>query len=309
MSLIKLFIFSMISLSIVICPLAHAIYSDPDLSKASRQFEAFTIDFRGIDTPNSTYWSLCNWQMDLTDFKKTHTDVTGGGAYGGLQTIVNGKTAILSFWEVLYKENGETKSHRASRIYPKGDESTFGGEGEGTNYIHEFNWPTNVWHRFVIYSWLDGTNNDTYVGEWIQNLETKEWTLFAYFNTKLKNSFITGGLSQFQENYNTKYYGTERSFHIKNMYAFDKNYQKWISLDTTTLAYDPVSWGLILQELMILVILIHIFMEAQEYPLKIKNYMMKAIQKELQELLISLVLLILKSLHSFLLLQILKLNL
>ena len=82
MSLIKLFIFSMISLSIVICPLAHAIYSDPDLSKTSRQFEAFTIDFRGIDTPNSTYWSLCNWQMDLTDFKKTHTDVTGGmGVY------------------------------------------------------------------------------------------------------------------------------------------------------------------------------------------------------------------------------------
>ena len=243
MLLNKVFLFLILSLSFVICPMAKNIYSDPDLSKTSRQFEGFTIDFRGVDTPNSTYWALCNWQMDLTDFKKTHSDVTGGGAYGGLQTVINGKTAILSFWEVLYKENGISKSHRATRLYPKGEESSFGGEGEGTNYIHEFNWPTNVWHRFVLRSWLDQTNKDTYVGEWIQNLDTKEWTLFAYFNTKLKNSFITGGLSQFQENFYDKYFGYERSFHIKNMYAYDKTYQKWISLDTTTLSYDPASWG------------------------------------------------------------------
>ena len=234
--------FLILSLSFVICPMAGNIYSNPDLSKTSGQFEGFTIDFRGIDTPNSTYWSLCNWQMDLTDFKKTHSDVTGGGAYGGLQTVINGKTAILSFWEVLYKENGVSKSHRATRMYPKGDESSFGGEGEGTNYIHEFNWPTNVWQRFVLHSWLD-QNKNTYVGEWIQNLDTKEWTLFSYFNTKLKNSFITGELSQFQENFNDKYFGYERSFQIKNMYVYDKNYKKWISLPTTTLAYDPASWG------------------------------------------------------------------
>ena len=41
--------------------MAKNIYSDPDLSKTSRQFEGFTIDFRGVDTPNSTYWALCNW--------------------------------------------------------------------------------------------------------------------------------------------------------------------------------------------------------------------------------------------------------
>ncbi len=230
-------------LSFVICPMAKNIYSDPDLSTTSRQFEAFTIDFLGIDTPNSTYWSLCNWQMDLSDFKKTHSDVSGGGAYGGLQTVINGKTAILSFWEVLYKENGETKSHRASRMYPKGDESSFGGEGEGTNYIHEFNWPTNIWHRFFLRSWVEPSSKNTYVGEWIQNLSTNEWTLFSYFNTKLNNSFRSGGLSQFQENFYDKYFGYERSFRIKNMYALDKNKKAWISLNTTTLSYDPASWG------------------------------------------------------------------
>ena len=234
---------SLLLISFVTCPMAKNIYSNPDLSNTSRKFDAFTIDFRGIDTPNSTYWSLCNWQMDLTEFKKTHTDVTGGGAYGGLQTIINGKTAIISFWEVGYKENGVAKTQRASRIYPKGDESTFGGEGEGTNYIHEFNWPTNVWHRFVIFSWTDYSTKKTFVGEWIQNLSTQEWTLFAYFNTKLDNSYITGGLSQFQENYNANYFGTERSFQIKNMYAYDRVNRKWISLNTTRLSYDPASWG------------------------------------------------------------------
>ena len=234
---------SILIISFVTCPMAKNIYSNPDLSNTSRKFEAFTIDFRGIDTPNSTYWSLCNWQMDLTEFKKTHTDVTGGGAYGGLQTVINGKTAILSFWEIGYKENGESKTQRASRIYPKGDESSFGGEGEGTNYIHEFNWPTNVWHRFVIFSWTDNLTKKTFVGEWIQNLSTQEWTLFAYFNTNLTNSYLTGGLSQFQENFNAKYFGSERSFQIKNMYAYDRTNRKWMSLNKTRLSYDPASWG------------------------------------------------------------------
>jgi len=234
---------SILIISFVTCPMAKNIYSNPDLSKTSGKFEAFTIDFRGIDTPNSTYWSLCNWQMDLTEFKKTHTDVTGGGAYGGLQTVINGKTAILSFWEIGYKVNNVSKTQRANRIYPKGSESTFGGEGEGTNYIHEFNWPTNVWHRFVIHSWTDYSTKKTFVGEWIQNLSTQEWTLFAYFNTNLVNSYITGRLSQFQENFNAKYFGTERSFQIKNMYAYDRTHRKWISLNKTTLSYDPASWG------------------------------------------------------------------
>ena len=222
--------------------MAKTIYSNPDLSKTSNQFEGFSIDFKGINTPNSTYWSLCNWRMDLTEFKKTHPDAKGGEAYGGLQTLINSKTAILSFWEVLYTENGETKSHRASREYPQGPEYSFTGEGEGTNYVHEFNWPTNVWIRFFVRSWVDKIG-DTHVGEWIQNLSTNEWTLFAYFNTNLKNSYIVGRLFQFQENFNVKYFGYERSFQIKNMYALDKNYKKWISLNNSTLYYDPEFYG------------------------------------------------------------------
>ena len=242
-NLILVFLIISILVSFVISPMAKNIYSDPDLSKTSKKFDGFTIDFRGIDTPNSTYWALCNWQMDLTEFKKKYSDAKGGGAYGGLQSSTYEKRAIMSFWEIQYTENGEDKILRANRIYPKGSESTFGGEGEGTNYISNFNWPTNVWHRFVLYSWKDPLTGKTFVGEWIQNLSTKRWTLFAYFNTNLENSYITGGLSQFQENYYDKYFGVERSFQIKNMYAYDRTYKKWISLNTTRLSYDPASWG------------------------------------------------------------------
>ena len=241
----KIFIALIISIlvSFVISPMAKNIYSDPDLSKTSKKFDGFTIDFRGIDTPNCTYWALCNWKMDLTEFKKKYPDAKGGGAYGGLQSSTYEKRAIMSFWQIQYTENGEDKILRANRIYPKGSESTFSGEGEGTNYKSSFNWPTNVWHRFALYSWKDSSTGKTFVGEWIQNLSTKQWTLFAYFNTNLENSYITGGLSQFQENYNAKFFGVERSFQIKNMYAYDRTYKKWISLNTTKLSYDPASWG------------------------------------------------------------------
>ena len=148
----------------------------------------------------------------------------------------------MSFWEVQYTENGEKKVHRATRMYPKGQESTFGGEGEGTNYIADYNWRTKIWHRFVLYSWKDIATGKTFVGEWLQNLSTKKWTLFAVFNTKLVDSYITGGLSQFQENFYDKYYPAKRSFNIKNMYAYDRVSKAWVSLNTSTLAYDPASW-------------------------------------------------------------------
>ena len=72
MSKNKILILSLISLSFVISPMAKNIYSNPDLSKTSKKFETFTIDFRGIDIPPSTYWALCNWNMDLSQFKTNH---------------------------------------------------------------------------------------------------------------------------------------------------------------------------------------------------------------------------------------------
>ena len=73
--------------------------------------------------------------------------------------------------------------------YIPGEESTFDNEGEGTNFIPQYNWLTNVWYRFVIHSWVDQDTKKTYVGEWIQNLDTEEWTLLTYFDVGLKILF------------------------------------------------------------------------------------------------------------------------
>ena len=214
--------------------------SRPDLSKTNLKFSAFTIDFRGIKTPKYTYWCLLQWKMDISKFKESYPDAKGGVAYGGLQTRGAGPNGIMSFWEIKYTENGESKTQRATRIYPIGEERTFTGEGEGTNFINEYNWSENIWYRYTIYSWEDFSTGNTFVGQWYQNLSTKEWTLFTYFDTKLKDSYITGPLYQFQENYKSSTYGLERSSQYKNMYVYDKMAKKWLSLDTT---YLSVSLG------------------------------------------------------------------
>ena len=224
-----------ISLVNVLCPLARYLTSQLDLSKTSRKFAAFTIDFKGTKTPAHTYWCLLQWNMDISKFKESHPDATGGLAYGGLQSTDKEPHGIMSFWEINYKENGVSKNQRATRIYPKGDESTFTGEGEGTNFISTYNWSKNVWYRYTICSWEDDSTGNTFVGQWYQNLSTKEWTLFTYFDTKLKDSYITGPLFQFQENYIDSTYGQERSSQFKNVYVYDKVAKKWLSLDTTTL--------------------------------------------------------------------------
>ena len=222
----------------VICPSAKVIYSAPDFSKTSNKFEIYTIDFMGTNTPKTTYWALFQFSLDLSDLKKKYTDVTGGVVYGGLQVVENGRKSIMACWQVEYKDKGVKKIIKSNRVYPKGSESTFDNEGSGTNFLTEYNWPTNVWNRFVVRTWKDELTGNTFIGGWIQNLKTGQWTLHAYFNTNLQNSFILGEIHLFQEHYTYNYFGLERSFRIKNMYVFDKVDNKWISLNTTRLYID-----------------------------------------------------------------------
>ena len=239
----KFYIF--IIISIIIFQGIFCIYSVPDLTKTSNKFNTFTIDFRGIDTPPATYWSLANFHMDTTEFEKTHSEVSGGGAYAGLQILSNGsRVAIISLWKITYKENGVEKELRANRIYPKGGEMYFSGEGEGTTYRATYNWQSSVWHSFVIHAWDDRETGKTFLGLWIQNLKTEEWTLFAYFNTNLSKSYIGGGygaLAFFQENFDKKYANLERFFQLKNMYVFDRTKSDWTSIDTSELYYSKDS--------------------------------------------------------------------
>ena len=219
--------------------MAQNIYSNPVLRGTSGKFEGFSIDFRGVKTPKSTYWALCNWGMDLTSFKAEHPDAHGGGAYAGLQNTVIGRLAIMSFWETFY--DGDKKRHNAKRVYPAG-ESTFGGEGEGTNNIVPFDWETGKWYRMVLRSWTDASG-DTFVGQWVLDVKKNDWHLVSYFNTGFKDSYLRGGMSQFQENFWDKHYRYHRSFNYKNIYVKDVTDGEWKYIARTSLSYDDPAWG------------------------------------------------------------------
>ena len=210
--------------------MAKNIYMDPVTSgkDTSGEYQAFQIDFLGGATPVNTYWALCNWEMK-----------GGFGAYGGLQNTVDGRMAIMSFWE----GQKDGRLLRAKRMYPAGNESYFGGEGEGTHWITPYNWASGQWYRMLFFCWDDVATGHTFVGQWVEDLTTGQWTLISYYDTNLTDSAIMGGLSQFQENFVP---GTDypvRNFAVKNIYAYDKINKVWISLDKSQISTDPSSWG------------------------------------------------------------------
>ncbi|MBE6542838.1 MAG: DUF3472 domain-containing protein [Ruminococcaceae bacterium] len=220
--------------------MAYNIYSNPDLSKTSRQFDAFTIEFRGTKTPYLTYWALCNFGLGFTpETQALFPEIKGGGAYAGLQNVdkAKGRKAIMAFWEMAYKdaETGEDKILTASRVYPRG-ENTFGGEGEGTNCIRNYEWHDNKWYRMLLRTWEDAERGTTFVGQWVEEKETGKWTLISYFDTHLKDSYLKGAMSLFQENFVNDCYNV-REFNAKAMYVVDHETKEWVSLDTTTIQY------------------------------------------------------------------------
>jgi len=228
------------SITNVNATMAHNIYSNPQFNR-NDIYDTFMIDFQGTQTPYYTYWALCNWQMDLTKFKSSHSDVSGGGAYAGLQANGGGKrSAIMSFWEVSY--NGG-QIQRAKMVYPNKETNSFGGEGEGSNYITDYNWKNNQWYRMVLHSWDNRNTGTTYVAQWFLDVSSGQWNLISVFDTKLPSSGLTGGFSQFQENYVGSTKDQVREFYFKNMYARKKSNQYWYSLNTTELTYDTKAFG------------------------------------------------------------------
>ena len=217
--------------------MAYNIYSDPVTTGTSGKFDTFTIEFRGIQTPNYTYWALANFALDLSDLKtiRAYPGITGGGAYAGLQhrSPTQGKAAIMSFWEMKYLGS---KRLDVQQMYPYGQDTNFTGEGEGKSAIVPYGWDDNKWYRMVIHTWEDIETGTTFAGQWFQNMESGEWTLTIYYNTNVYNSCFKGGMGLFQENYISTY-EEEREFNTKNIYAIDHKTGEWVSLASCNVSY------------------------------------------------------------------------
>ncbi len=223
--------------------MAHNIYSDPVLDGTSGRYSGFLIDFCSDHAATSTYWALCNWNMDITDFKSKYTVLgseNSAGAYAGLQSRVDGKKAIMSFWEIKYlDENNNEQSLRAKRVYPEGGETNqFGGEGEGSNYITDYYWKTGKWYRMYICCYDDASTGHTFVEQWVMDIEKGVWTKISCFDTGLCHSYFKGAMSQFMENYSWKYSNEVRTFAYRNMYVREYDTGEWKALNESTLSID-----------------------------------------------------------------------
>lgn len=220
--------------------MAYNVYSDPDLSVTSGQFDGFMIDFKADQAGTATYWALCNWRMNKDDLMSKYV-VTDeyAGAYAGLQMRPDGPKAIMSFWEINYIDaSGNEKTIEAKRVYPSGqDTNRFDGEGEGTNYICTYPWEAGKWYRMYLNCYQDECGK-TFVEQWAADLSTGEWTLISRFDTGLFHSCFEGDMSQFMENYDYEYANETRTFEYRNIRVREYGEESWTALNTTRLSVD-----------------------------------------------------------------------
>jgi len=199
--------------------MAHNIYLDPDLSSTSRKFSGYSIEFKSNDDARGTYWSLCNFDMN-----------GGSGAYAGFQNTDSGKNAIISFWE----NNGVN----AQRIYPDTYSHEFGGEGEGTNSIVDYNWKAGQWYKMLLRSYEDSKYGHTVVEQWVEDMSTKKWTRLSAFDTQLTNSYMTGSMSAFMENFDSNTCSKLRSVQMRNIYVQEYGQSNWKYIGKVNMSFD-----------------------------------------------------------------------
>ncbi len=220
--------------------MAHNIYSDPDLSATSGKFDGFMIDFKADKVGTATYWALCTWEMNIDNLRSKY-DVKDPymGAYAGLQMCPEGPKAIMSFWEVDYKDaSGKKKKIQAKRVSPSVKDTTkFDGEGEGTNYICDYKWKAGKWYRMYL-NCYQNKKGKTFVEQWVADLSTGKWTLISRFDTGLYDSYFEGAMSQFMENFDYEYANETRSFEYRNIRVREYKKKKWKTIKSSWLSVD-----------------------------------------------------------------------
>lgn len=238
--------------------MACNIYSDPELSGTSGRFTAFSIDFLTENTAERTYWSLCNWTMDLSDLTNSgnriindelkandpEADIGGAGdAYAGLQNKgYDGDTtvSIIAFWDTFYEDSsGNQHVLKPHRVFPVGEEQRFYGEGTGSNHVSSFPFEPNHWYRMLIRC-VETPFGKTLVEEWFMDLDTQEpeWTLRTCFDTGLRHSCFTGNMSQFMENFNYTTANELRSFRFKNIFVMEEGASSWTAISSAELSTE-----------------------------------------------------------------------
>ena len=222
----------------------HGLYMECSASVTNNRSNGFMIDFfSDSDDALCTYWSNANWNMDTkaTMRQLGYRDMSGGGAYAGLQIrgSKNDHVGIMSMWLWDYvdkKDGGKAKQLYAESMMSK--TSRYDNEGSGTSCIQPYDWKNGQWYRQLLFCWDDEETGYTMIGTWFYDYEADVWTLFTYYNTGLVGSFINTGCDQFLENYSDYYNNRFRSWRYRNVYFLSHDTGEWVSQPNVTMHTD-----------------------------------------------------------------------
>jgi len=231
----------------------YNIYLHPDLSgingKTKGKIRTYSICFTANDANPApgTYWALANFGFTNLDSSENTGKQTYGG-YAGFQVFDskhNKQTAaILS---VFQHDHTKTDGTRASCMMNQKSEAVGSGHNEPAcvHSVNPFSWKGNKWYRMVLHCWdyYDSTNKNnpsngnTCIGMWIQDIATGQWTLYSYYDTKLKNSVMTGDMAFFMENFAPMEANNTRKYKINGIYAKDASDDSWKSITSAEQKY------------------------------------------------------------------------
>lgn len=209
----------------------------PMLSETEQRFDFFSVDFRTDSLADYTYWSLVSWWMDYDPFMQEngYTRCDTVGAYAGLQDVGEYTTGITSMWQTdVFRGNEKIETLVPTCVYPEGRSRHFDNEGSGTSLIVPLVWEAGTWYRFVLRSWQ--YEDTTYIGTWLENLETEEVTLIAIYDTHLPDSCLAGGMYQFLEDYGWETYGEYRQMQLRNYCLRGADTQQWYFPDGASMS-------------------------------------------------------------------------
>lgn len=216
------------------------------------KYTQYAVDFRASDLPQGTYCCLGQWGMDLSSLRNKLTDIHKNYdvspstiAYAGFQRLSGSRdnVAIMSFWDLFGTDrSGAEQCVRAKLVYPADDDGNgeFGGEGTGAHILVPYAWEADHWYRMLLRA-FEGSNGNTWVQQWVCDLESGEWTLLSCYDTLLQNSAFTGDVAFFLENFYPRYAGEVRTLELCNPRILRDDTNKWFGV---TSAYISSQGGL-----------------------------------------------------------------
>lgn len=203
-------------------------------------YTEYSVDFKADFAPVGTYCCISNWKLDLSDLKKTHTNVrteyAGVQGYAGFQNTDGdkGRATIMSFWDIYATDpGGKDITIRAKLIYPETDgDDSFGGEGTGAHRIVSYDWEDGHWYRMLLQCGKNSATGNTTVEQWVCDLETGTWTKLCVYDTGLKKTSFIGSTAFFLENYLAYAAGEVRTMELKNARYRQASDGRWVNIDS-----------------------------------------------------------------------------